>query len=87
MDLWPHPGLGSGHREPRFGEPLSQLDLELCDLMCHGCHSGQNITRQQAKSELVRVVEDDRVVDGQVEGRSGGPGRRHRTSDLCRLHP
>jgi hypothetical protein len=46
---------------------LSKLDLELCDLMRYRRHPGQDVTRQQAQSELVRVMKNDRVVDCQVK--------------------
>jgi len=46
---------------------LSKVDFELCDLSGYGCHSGQDITRQQTQSELVRVMKNDRVVDCQVK--------------------
>jgi hypothetical protein len=47
------------------GEPLGKLDLQLCDLMRCRCDSGKDVTRQQAHSEPVRIVKNDRVVDGQ----------------------
>lgn len=62
-----HSRLESSHRAPGFCEPLSKLDFELCDLMRQGCDSGNDVTRQQARSEVVRVVENDRVVDRQVK--------------------
>jgi len=46
---------------------LSKRDFELCDLMRYGCHPGQDVTRQQTQSELVRVMKNDRVVDCQVK--------------------
>jgi hypothetical protein len=67
MDTWLHSRLEGSHGTPGFGEPLSKLDLELCDLMRRRCHPGQDVTRQQAQSELVRVLKHDRVVDCQAE--------------------
>ncbi len=67
MDVWLHSRLKSSHRAPGFREPLSKLDFELCDLMRYGCNPGQNVTGQQTQSELVRVMKNDRVVDGQVK--------------------
>ena len=59
IDARLHPRVESGHRAPGLGEPLSKLDLELCDLLRHRCHPGQDVTRQQTQSQLVRVVDDD----------------------------
>ena len=67
IDAWLHSRLQSSHRAPGFGEPLSKLDFELCDLMRYRCHPGQDVTRQQTHSELVRVMNNDRVVDWQVK--------------------
>jgi hypothetical protein len=46
---------------------LSKLDLELCDLMSHGCHLGHNVTGQQTQSEPVRIMKNDRVIDYQIQ--------------------
>jgi len=46
---------------------LSKLDFELCDVVRYRCHAGQDVTWQQAQRELVRVMKNDRVVDGQVK--------------------
>ena len=67
IDTWVHSRLESSHRAPGLGEPLSKPDLELRDLMRYGCHPGQHVTGQQTQSELVRVMKNDRVVDGQVK--------------------
>lgn len=67
MDARFHSRLESGHRAPRLGEPLSKIDFELCDLLPYRCHPGQDVTRQQAQSELVRVMKNDRVVERQGE--------------------
>ena len=67
VDVWLDSRLESSHRAPGFGEPLSKLDLELRDLMRDRCHPGQDVTRQQMQSELVRVMKKDRVVDRQIK--------------------
>ncbi|GGZ53010.1 hypothetical protein GCM10010344_18940 [Streptomyces bluensis] len=67
MDAWLHAWLKSSHRAPGCGEPLSELDFELCDLLRHRCHPGQDVTGQQTQSELVRVMENGRVVDRQAK--------------------
>jgi hypothetical protein len=66
---------------------LGQLDLELCDLMRCRCDSGKDVTRQQAHSEPVRIVKNDRVVDGQAKRRGGRHGRSQRALHLRWLHP
>ena len=67
VDAWLDSRLKSSHRAPGFGEPSSKLDFELCHLMRYRCHPGQDVTGQQTQSQLVRVMKNDRVVDGQVE--------------------
>jgi len=67
MHTWCHPRHKSSHRAPGFREPLSKLDLELCDLMSHGCHLGHNVTGQQTHSEPVRIMKNDRVIDDQIK--------------------
>src|SRR5919202_1806788 len=58
VDARLHSRLESSHRAAGFGEPSSKLDFELCDLMRYRCHAGQDVTRQQAQSELVGVLEN-----------------------------
>jgi len=48
-------------------EPLSKLDFELCDLIRHSCHPGQDVTRQQTHGQPVRVVKHDYVVNSQAK--------------------
>jgi hypothetical protein len=67
IGAWLHPGIKSGHRAPGFHEPLSQLDFELRDLMRCRCYPSQDVTGQQSHGEPVRVLKDDRVVDGQAQ--------------------
>jgi hypothetical protein len=67
VDARLHSRLKSSHRALGFGEPLRKLDFELCDLVRYMCDSGKDVTRQQAQSELVRVVKNDRVGDKQVK--------------------
>jgi hypothetical protein len=62
-----HSRLKSSHRALGLGELLSKVDFELCDLVRYMCDSSKDVTRQQAQSELVRVVKNDCVVDRQVE--------------------
>ena len=67
VDARLHPRLERSHRALGFGEPLSELDFELCDLVPDRCDPGKDVARQQPQRELVRVVKNDRVVDRQVE--------------------
>ena len=41
IDAWIHSRLESSHRTPGFREPLSKIDLELCDLTRQGCNPRQ----------------------------------------------
>ena len=67
IDAWVHSGLKCGDRAPGIGEPLSKLDFEFVrPSECYRCHPGKYVTWQQAQSELVRVVNNARVLDGQV---------------------
>ncbi len=67
VDAGLHSRLKSSHRALGSGEPLSKVDFELCHLMRYMCDPGKDVTGQQAQSELVRVVKNDRVVDCQVK--------------------
>ena len=67
VDARLHAGIESGHRAAGCGEPLGKLDFEGRGLMRDGCHPGQDVTGQQAHGDPVRVVQNDRVVDGQTE--------------------
>jgi len=67
VDARLHSRLKNSHRALSFGELLSKVDFELCDLMRQRCDSGKDVTRQQAQNELVRVVKNDRVIDCQVK--------------------
>jgi hypothetical protein len=60
-------GLESSDRTPRFGEPLSKLDFERCNLMAYIRDPGKDVTGQQAHSELVRGVQNDRVINAQTK--------------------
>ena len=67
VHTWCHSRLKSGHRTPDFCEPLSKINLELCDLMRYRCHLGHNVTGQQTHSEPVRIMKNDRVIDYQIQ--------------------
>ena len=51
-----------------FREPLSKLDFERCGRLMRDMRDPSNdVTRQQAQNELVRVLKNDRVIDPQVK--------------------
>ena len=80
-------GVQGSHRALGFGEPLGKLDLELCDLTRSWRDPGNDVTRQQAHSELVRIVKNDRIIDGQAKRRGDRRGRSQRALNLRWLHP
>ena len=67
VDARLHARIERGHRALGFGEPLSKLDLELGDLLRRVRDAGEDVARQQAQREPVRVVKHDRIVDRQAE--------------------
>ena len=67
IDEWLDSRLESGHRASGFDQVLSELDFELGDLMLYRCHPDQNVAGQEAQSQPVRVMKDDRVADRQAE--------------------
>jgi hypothetical protein len=78
--------LKRSHRAAGLAEPLGKLDLEQRGVLRLRCDSGEDVTRQQADGEVVRVLKNDRVVDRQAKRRDDRRGRRHRTRDIGRLH-
>jgi hypothetical protein len=63
-----------------FREPPSKLDFERCAcLMRYVRDSGNDVTRQQAQNEPVRVLKNDRVIGRQAKHRGGRHPCRHRT--------
>jgi hypothetical protein len=59
-----HSRIEGGDRALGFGEPLSKLDFEPCNLTPCMRHAGKDVTREQAQRELVRVLKNDGVADG-----------------------
>jgi hypothetical protein len=82
-----HSTLERSHRALSFGEPSSNLNLEVGDLVSYVRDSSKDITRQKAYTEPVRVVKHDRVVHHQLEVRGGRHGRIDSTRDVRCLHP
>jgi hypothetical protein len=72
-----------GHRRYEFqGDRLCRHPLELGSRLSLGrCHSSQNLARQQAHGQPVRVVNNDGVLDSQVK-RGAGHACGHRTRDF-----
>jgi len=88
VDAWLHARLKGSHGAAGSREPLGKLDFELRDPMVRRRgHPCQHVARQQAQSELVRVLENDRVVGGQAKRRGDRQGGCNRTRDLRFLHP
>jgi hypothetical protein len=48
---------------------------------------GNDVTRQQAHSELVRIMQNDRVIDGQAKRRGGRRRRSQCALNLRWQHP
>jgi hypothetical protein len=68
VDARLHPRLKRSHRAIGCGEPPRDLNFErgAC-LMRHVRDPRKNVTRQEAHSEPVRVVKNDRVIDSQAK--------------------
>ena len=79
-------GLERSHRTPDVRESSRKLNLEARDLTARMGDSGKDIAREQTQSELVRVVENNRVVRWEVE-RSGDRDCRRRRSAGRRARP
>ena len=82
-----HPRVKASHRGIDFGQCLSEIDFELCDVpeAVRG-DPGDDVPGPQVESDSVRGVEDDRIVNSQTERGGGRQGRRYRTRDLWGLH-
>ncbi len=80
------PGLRGCHGCPRCDELLRQFKFERGHFLADRCDSCECITGEQAQRELVRVLNDGHVVDGQVQsGRCRRHGS-HRTRRVGRVH-
>jgi hypothetical protein len=63
-----HPWIKWSNRATVFGEPPSDLDFELSDCLVRDVRDPhKNVTRQQARSDAVRFVKNDHVIDPQAE--------------------
>jgi hypothetical protein len=58
-----HTRIEDCHRAPRSGEALGKVDLELGVMAPDGSNSREDIAGQQAHGELVRIVDDNRMLD------------------------
>ena len=68
VDLRLHSRVECGDRALGLREPPSKLDFERCArLMRYVRDTGNDVTRQQAQNEPVRVVKNDRVIGRQVK--------------------
>jgi hypothetical protein len=83
MDSRGDPRLELGHRSVDVGETPSNLYLELgISQMRRRRDPSQNITREQAQCDPVRVVDDDHVVDLKAQLRSGRPSCLNRAAEF-----
>lgn len=74
MDSGLDPMLKLSHRRVNDGETASNLYFELgISQMPQRCDPSQNITRDQAQCDAVRVVDDGRIVDLKAQFRSSRP--------------
>ncbi len=84
---WLDARIESRHRGVRLLRQASrELDFSRCAEPPHRRNSGDDVAWQQAGDHPVGVVENDRVIDGQVERRGDRDRCSHRTSRLRRLH-
>ncbi len=68
VDARLHPRIERSYGAVGFGEPTSDLDFELCGPPPLRVRDpSENVTRPQAQSEPVRVVENDCVIDSEAE--------------------
>ena len=82
VHAWLCPRLQSGHGTARCDESLSEVDLELRTLMLHRRHTSKDAARHQPQGELVRVVQDDRVLGREIQRRCDHHGCRNGTRHL-----
>ena len=80
------PRLQRRHRALGRGKPLRELDLERGGVSRLRRDAGKDVARQQAHSQVVGVVQNDRVGGGQAERRGDRFRRGHRTPNLAVLH-
>jgi hypothetical protein len=67
VDTWLHSWLEGNGGASGCCEPLRKLDFELGHLLTNTGDPRNDVTRQQAQRELVRVLKNDRVIDPQVK--------------------
>lgn len=72
-------GLQGRHGCLSGDELLRELKLERGHFLAHGCDPSEYITRQETQRELVRVLDDSHVPDGQVHGNGNRSHGSHRT--------
>ncbi|GHE99246.1 hypothetical protein GCM10014715_64330 [Streptomyces spiralis] len=87
MDLRRDPRVELSHRSVDVGEMVSNLHFELgISQMSRRRDPSQNIARDQAQRDAVRVVDDDHIVDLEAQLRSGGPSCLNRAPEFQWLH-
>jgi hypothetical protein len=77
-----HSGLKTRHGAPNFSKSSSNLEFGLEYLNAGECHSGEDVARQQAQSELVRILKNRRFGDCHLQRRGDLLGRVYRTYNV-----
>src|SRR5438132_6220798 len=86
IDTRLHSRLKTRHGALYLSKPSSNLNFSLELLEPGECHSGKDVARQQAQSELVRIVQNPRVGDCQIQLQGDLHGCTYPTHDVWRLH-
>ncbi len=74
------------HRKHQPSTLVEELKLERGHFLAHGCDPSEYITRQETQRELVRVLDDSHVPDGQVHGNGNRSHGSHRTRHPVNVH-
>jgi hypothetical protein len=67
VDTWLHSWLKGNGGGSGGCEPLRKVDFEFGHLLATMGDPSNDVTRQQAQRELVRVLKNDYVIDPQVK--------------------
>jgi hypothetical protein len=61
-------GIEPGYWAGDCGEPSRHFDLESGHFLPHYCYSSEDVAGHEVQRELVRVVDQDSLVDLQTQG-------------------
>jgi hypothetical protein len=67
VDVRRHPRVESSCGALGLGKPAGKLDLELGYVLRRGRDPGEGVAGQESHRELVRVLENDRIIDCQAK--------------------